>query len=68
MSNRAELKKYGINFRVDNDFVKDFFALKETWERGQKHLDCERYELDGELRCLANAGWISVDIIRKKGL
>ena len=64
MSNRAELKKYGIDFRVDDAFVQDFFALKEAWERGQKHLDCERSAIDGDLRCLANADWISIDNVR----
>lgn len=62
--NRAELKKYGITFRVDDDFVKDFFALEEARARGQKHLDCERSELDGDLRCLAATGWISIDDVR----
>lgn len=61
---KAELKKYGINFRVHDDFVKDFFALKEAWERGQKFLDCERSELDGDLRGMANAGWLSIDDVR----
>ena len=61
---KSELKKYGITFRVDDVFVKDFFALKDAWERGQEFLDCERSELDGDLRGMANAGWISIDDVR----
>lgn len=61
---KADLKPYGIKFRVDDIFVQDFFALKEAWERGQKFLDCERSELDGDLRALAGAGWISIDDVR----
>ena len=61
---KADLKAYGINFRVDEFFIKDFFALKEAWKRGQRHLDCERSELDGDLRCLAAADWISLSDVR----
>ena len=68
MSNRIELKKYGIDFRVDDAFVQDFFALKEAWEEKSHLLDCFQTQLDSDLRCLSCAGWISVDIIRKKGL
>lgn len=65
MNNRRnELKKYGITFRVDEDFVNDFFELKDAVERSQKLLDCERSELDGDLRALAGAGWISIDDVR----
>ena len=59
-----DLSQYNIRFRIDDAFIRDFFALKEGYEKKLPYIDCLKDELVGDLHALYAAGWISLDDVR----
>ena len=59
-----DLQQYNIRFRVDDAFIRDFFALKDGYEKKLPCIDCLKDELVGDLHALYTAGWISLEDVR----
>ena len=56
----VELRQYDVNFRFDNEFVENFFALKESWEHNAPDLKDIQAKAKHHLYELNNPGcWIS---------
>lgn len=56
---RADLKPYGITFRVDDQLIEDFCLLKDGWERKSSLLDCYQDQALSDIHALERCGWIT---------